>query len=1200
MIESELKQIFCHRYQFDNLRTVIDALFPQADKYLSRPIQLDTDEDKARSVIQRGRITLADGRSLALFEVEVADGVIIQRNRRGLRDIAARYIDQDIIHGALVFYYSPRQADYRLSLIAKTSEFNDDGEQIVNETAPKRFTYVLGPNEPCTTAARQFVSLIAKPSALILQDVIDAFSVERLNKEFFKRYKEHYERFWKYIAERADYARVLLDTDKPTLIQQQKPIRDFAKKLLGRLVFLQFLQKKGWMGVPANRIDWKEGDKQFVRHLFESAPDKGSFYSERLTKLFFETLNRQRTDDLFYITNTKVPYLNGGLFDRNPNKAIARQTERFDFPIAYFADLLDTFDQFNFTIDENNLDEQEVGIDPEMLGHIFENLLEENRDKGTFYTPKEVVYFMCQEALVQYLTPHFPPDANIEDFVKKKDVSPYLTQRPHAEQLNRLLDQVKICDPAIGSGAFPIGMLQEVFLAKRYIYTHLNATHPFNPTEVKLGILEHSIYGVDLDGGAVDIARLRFWLALVVDEETPRQLPNLDYKIMQGDSLFESFEDIDLSSAHQAQTLKVVEPDRDLFGNIINPQLNTNYGRLSNVDLPNLIERYFTANDPQTKQQLGDEINNHITEHIEDNLKFRGGQLTTQLEEAANVDVALLKPKKRKELEDMRVGIQRIEQTRTRLLELQKTTERPYFLWHLYFQDVLNEKRKGFDIVIGNPPYFSVSKQPHLKALANKYKTFESTGDIYALFYERGYEILRPGGVLVYITGSSWLRSNYGKSLRAFFAERTDPLKLVDLSDCQIFESATVLTTIMAFRKAENRFQLKALRLTRKTQQAIRVLDAYFNAHHIILNEQLETAWVVLTSEHYNLKGKIERQGRKLGHKEWNIRINRGLVTGYNDAFVIKSAQREEFIKLDKKYDHIIKPFLRGRDVQKFKFSFENLWLIYLPWHFPLNDREDIQGASLEAEDAFKQQYSHIYEHLLTSRKELENRNATETGIRYEWYALQRFGSYYYKDFEKPKIIYPQITKDLVFCYDDGGYYTNDKCFFITGNHLKYLLGFFSSRLFRYVFEENFPELQGNSRELRKVFMQEIPVKVPTELEEKRIEILADYMIYLCDSQQRSINLYVENKKVALLFEEILNHMICELYFADEMLEKDVAIGDILQILPISELTDDEKATVINEVYNGLQLPGNVVRQAMAEAPLELPETVGRILSKVV
>ena len=517
MNQAYLKNILSAKFDFDIWRDLLEKIFPKVEFFTSIAKITDSHVKDGGHV---GNIRLDDGRSLAIFRFKVADNVQISRNRKSLRDIAAKYVDQGLIHGALVFYYSQDQDDYRLTFIAKQTYFNENGELIKKETAPKRYTFLLGPNEPCTTAASRLKELADKKTygSIYLTDVIDAFSVERLNKEFFNGYKAQYKKF----------------TDT---LSDTKQHRDYVKKLLGRLVFLQFLQKKGWMGVPASNTKWEGGDKNYLSKLVDTYPNNNRLLSDVLEPLFFKTLNDKRNGDIadsILGENIKIPYLNGGLFDKDRIDELD-----IDFPYAYFKNLMEFFSQYNFTIDENDPDDSEVGIDPEMLGHIFENLLEDNKDKGAFYTPKEIVQYMCRQSVIQYLKTHEPSEQYvdaIEQLINDGVVSPILQSKSIAARFTQLLKEVKVCDPAIGSGAFPMGILYVLYHAIHHLHSHAEPHGNFDSTQTKRDIIQNNIFGVDIEQGAVDIARLRFWLALVVEATEPQPLPNLDYKITCGNS----------------------------------------------------------------------------------------------------------------------------------------------------------------------------------------------------------------------------------------------------------------------------------------------------------------------------------------------------------------------------------------------------------------------------------------------------------------------------------------------------------------------------------------------------------------------------------------------------------------------------------------------------------------------------------------
>ena len=502
------------------------------------------------------------------------------------------------------------------------------------------------------------------------------------SKEFFKTYKEHYERFWRFIANPENgYRDILLDKDKSKEeVKREKPIRDFVKKLLGRVVFLHFLQKKGWMGCDAKTTQWENGEKKFMQLLFHDFSDKAHFHSKCLTKLFFNTLNTRRPNDILEIEGLKgkldssrVPYLNGGLFDTDKPEAVLT----INFPEKYFAELLDFFEQYNFTIDENSPDDHEVGIDPEMLGHIFENLLEENREKGAFYTPKEVVQYMCKESLIQYLNNSFDESVNVELFIRNHIISDILAIKDNAVLLNELLDSIKVCDPAIGSGAFPIGILQEIFEAKKFIYPYLKTNKEFNPAQVKKDIIKKSIYGVDLEKGAVDIAQLRFWLALVVDEENPHPLPNLDYKIMQGNSLLESFEGIDLSKAalFDEPKVRIIEPD--LFKE---PESFYGFSDKNRNDIKDLIDAFFKVEDKNKKAEIRKRIDKIVSDHIDKSLEGYENQLLIEIAGLEgtlkrNQELSRKTDKTEKEIEKRKKLLEQKGEARKKLLEFEHTDD---------------------------------------------------------------------------------------------------------------------------------------------------------------------------------------------------------------------------------------------------------------------------------------------------------------------------------------------------------------------------------------------------------------------------------------------------------------------------------------------------------------------------------------------
>ena len=1003
---------------------------------------------------------------LQIFDITVGSQVQMARNRVGIQQLIRRIMDTHSL-AFMLFHYEDGEAESQESWEWRFT-FCHKGASQTDTTSSKRFTFLLGPGQHCRTATDNFQRLIDKQGAVEVKDIEDAFSVEALNKEFFDKYRQHYATFVEYITGKryvkqgGKWEEKQVSEPNAQLQEQfcgdEKRVRDYVKKLLGRIVFLHYLQRKGWLGVPSDKA-WGDGDRSFIQHLYEYATEaqQSDFITSVLSPLFYEVLNTDRmADNDLFDTRVKfpkrgnklrIPYLNGGLFDRDENAALL-----IKFPPEFFKDLLDFFAQYNFTIDENDPTDAQVGVDPEMLGRIFESLLEDNKEKGAYYTPKEIVQYMCRESLIAYLCTGIdqgtPEHQAISQFVKSYDAELLTGLELEGVELGtkvlERLKEVKVCDPAIGSGAFPMGMLRELYYC-RISLEDLSVS----PAEIKSQIIKGNIYGVDIEQGAVDIARLRFWLSLVVDETTPTPLPNLDYKIMQGNSLLEWYEGVDLSTLTQRKEDGCVELFDDL-ADVYRRQLRQ------------AISDYYGETDHDRKATL----HQKISEAIDEQLK----------EQHYTVDLS---------------GINVSANTH-------------FFLWHTWFNEVFNRPsgRNGFDIVIGNPPYIQLQNNGgELAKIYQGYgfKGFARTGDIYCLFYERGYQLLREGGHLCYITSNKWMRAGYGEKIRGFLAHSTNPILLVDFAGIKVFEGATVDTNILLFSKEKNEGKTLSVSLTKDVQLGRGELCQYVQQHATPSAFTSSESWVILSPIEQSIKRKIEAVGKPL--KDWDIQINYGIKTGCNEAFIIDEAKRAEILSNCQSDDErerteaIIRPILRGRDIRRYGYDWAGLYIVYIPWHFPLHLDPTITGASEKAEDAFKTSYPSVYNHLEGYKDILKKRNQAETGIRYEWYALQRWGANYWEEFEKPKIIYPNMTKYMPFFYDELGMYTNQKCFILTGRHLHYLIAFLNSSIFKICYRESFPELQGGTRELSKIFFENILIPVLPEVQMHDFETLVDDLI---------------------------------------------------------------------------------------------------------
>ena len=741
------KEIIESRYNRQNWQELLHDIFGNKIKFWSTPSKVETNSHFAKQALWLGTITLSDNQTIAVYEVELAESVDIERNRRGIRDMLLTAWRNNGNAGAFMFCYRKNESVLRFSYVSESWKFADDGTYLKESTDTKRFTYLLGEGHRSRTAIQQFEKL--RDSKLALQDLTKAFSVEAVSDMFFRGYKQQYEDIIFFVTGKrmvkvaSKWEERQEGTPNAFIMEQfahfenpEKAVRDYVKKLIGRLVFLQYLQKKGWLGVPVSG-KWGEGDPEFVQHLFEKCTDKDHFV-DNVLEVLFDDLNTEREGDKSQLSDKlKVPYLNGGLFERE-----ATDETEFPLPAKYMQNLLDFFASYNFTIDENDPDDAEVGVDPEMLGRIFENLLEDNKDKGAFYTPKEIVQYMCRESLIAYL------QTDVEDEPTKEAIREFVTTHDAdvlgniADDIDQLLKDVKICDPAIGSGAFPMGLLKELFLCR----TALEGFSQEKAAEIKKHIIQQNIYGVDIERGAVDIARLRFWLALIVDEETPQALPNVDFKIMQGNSLLEQYKGVDLS---QLLPEKVVDKEVGVQATFFDEEFG-----LEQLELKDLLNEYYDCTGHEKKKELRKQISDTIQTQIHD----RG----------IRVDFG----------------------------DLDLSGNNQFMLWHTWFYDVL--EKGGFDIVIGNPPYVSAVNMARTEKVKKIYKSLfpQATGayDLYILFLLKGCMLSK--NVYTWIIPNKFLIADYAE--KTFVKLKQEGLySSLDVSIFNVFKEASVYPIIL-------------------------------------------------------------------------------------------------------------------------------------------------------------------------------------------------------------------------------------------------------------------------------------------------------------------------------------------------------------------------------------------------------------------
>ena len=738
-------------YTPDSLRNLFQSSFNLAQWYnfLQHFFNASELKEKPERIIENtsdegyylGNIDTPDSYRIGLFQYNIVKGSVANK-RVGLRNLVKSFINPTWgeFDAALVVFDSGDH--WRLSFICDIK-----GET----TSPKRYTYVFGSDDLLyRTPIERFNFL--KKKGISFENLKTAFSVEALSDEFFDRYREQYANFIQYVTgkrvEKSGNKWVEREVTAPnaTFMQafdnDEKRIRDYIKKLMGRITFLHFLQRKGWMN----------GDLNYMQNMFENSSHKDDYLDSVLEPLFFGILNTKPLQrigvfeqlgwDKSLLAEWKdIPYLNGGLFERDEEDEPESR-----FPAEYFKRLFQFFSEYNFTIDENDPNDAEVGVDPEMLGKIFENLLEDNKDKGAFYTPKEIVRYMCQESLIAYLETNTSiAKEKIRQFVLSPEEGIVDIPENKKPKLLTALEEVKICDPAIGSGAFPMGLLNELLHCREV----LSGEH-YDRAEIKKSIIQNNIYGVDIEKGAVDIARLRFWLSIVVDEDTPSPLPNLDYKIMQGNSLIESFMGVDLSGLTYERQSK-----RDSgAGSLFDDEKN----RLQKV-VSDLLREYYSCSDHDSKIKLQQRITDTINAQLE----------------AQNYNPEILRE--------------------LRTINLAENNN--FFLWHTWFSDVFNrDDKEGFDIVIDNPPYVSSKSlsKDYKVILQTNFKFADKQFDLYSLFIELSLKLLTSKGVNALIIPDSFIgRSNFAFP-RIVLVNSTKITKWIHINN--VFESAEVSSLI--------------------------------------------------------------------------------------------------------------------------------------------------------------------------------------------------------------------------------------------------------------------------------------------------------------------------------------------------------------------------------------------------------------------
>lgn len=1002
-----------------------------------------------------------DNTDVSVFEVVLSERCHISRARKGIRKAVGR-ITEKYSGAFIVFHYPEGSANaeaqtWRLSWLKRLDVHRDD-------SPAKRYTYLCGPDYSCRTIAQRFETLY-KEKNKTLDSITKAFDAEALSEEFFKEYKVLYDDIVQWITGQRviregrqwkeegsfrsgngkdicdDFLKEFenIESQEEKEKQASKAIRDYVKKMLGRLVFIQFLQKKGYLGIDGKTT------QNFLLDLFNCITDeqKDNFIDTALEQVVYLLLNsddRKPGSEVINNHTLEVPFLNGGLFERDKwdekNVKLPKEffhneqyvDEKRDFrdtelrPNDRFltqCGILDLFNHYNFTIDENDPNDAEVGVDPEMLGKIFENLLEDNKEKGAFYTPKEIVQYMCKESLIAYLcTKVTGHDDDIRAFVD----NPENGNVPEKDKVLDALKDVKICDPAIGSGAFPMGLLNLLVALREKLEPSKNRC------DLKKDIIQNNIYGVDIEKGAIDIARLRFWLSIMVDEDVdeknpqPTPLPNFDYKFMQGNSLVESFAGHDLSHIlDNNETSSSTSKSKKFNPNQTGMDFSSDDTR---QNLRIWLSKYFSLSDHNEKDRYRELINESVKNYI------------------------------------IQQGLSSEEEKK--LANLNPSANQDFFLWHTWFKDIFDNG--NFDIVIGNPPYIrqELLGMDYKRKLIDAYpEVGNGIADICVYFFGLGIRILNSNGVLSFITSNKFLKTKYGKELRHTLTTKVSVDRIIDFFELPVFNASTDAGITILFKSILNNttkyYPIKTLVNLNLTE---------ITSGSYLTTIKNDNEWQFVEDSQSSILDKLNFNTISL--KEFtNNKIFYGIKTGFNKAFVIKDKTIAQRL-LNSESAPIIKKYAQSTDIQMWGLKNDNKFFIATGYD------TDIECL-----------YPTAFQYLSQFRDELESR--CDKGVKF--YNLRACA--YYEEFEKPKLIYIHTAKDHQFYFDMEGHYINNSCYMIVTDS-KFLFCFLNSKLFKYYKRLKFVAY-GDGQEAGRCkldYNKMITVPIKKNVEEKPFEEL--------------------------------------------------------------------------------------------------------------
>jgi hypothetical protein len=1043
-----------------------------------------------------------------------------------------------------------------------------------DETSDKRRLFrriTVGPEERLRTASERIslLSLEAISSEYfdlapltIQQHHDEAFDVEAVTKKFFD-----------------DFCRIFTEVAQD--IRQRngwmdgEAVERETQTLLNRLLFLYFIQRKGWLN--------RQRDYLYAnfKQTHAAAPAGTDYYTGFLSRLFIKL----STEGDYFETLGDLPFLNGGLFNDEyggqQRQEVLLRRARMKIGNAIFLRVFDDLlEAYNFTVREDTPLNQEVAIDPEMLGKIFESLVLQieqsdsggktsRHDTGSYYTPRPIVHYLCREGLRCWLE-QFPPVAAPSPLAESAPASPSplaesaeqgeragvrgwparlekllaldasdgVAPEDHAildacltpEEARALLerlDNLRACDPAVGSGAFPVGLLHEVLNLRRLCETRSRGRDPVEGDrnwlfDTKARVIERVLYGVDIQERAVEICKLRLWLSLMVDfdpgvniencsakafadalKKIP-SLPNLDFKIRRANSL------INMVRGHPVNVKHNGADEKGMLSPILNKLIAAK--RL-----------FYDAHRMTDKRRLRFDILDATAElamYEFNAAKIAIGLIPDEKDSARVVELAAAEREMGWLRQQIRAARKRpAAQQDDELERLGKSfddAEKPTFVWQLDFAEVFHRgsvrasravgsaladdilrnaedgapsaapgggcapRNSGFDLMLANPPYVRQEKIKQLKPLLEHYECYTGIADLYVYFYERAVKLLRQGGVLSFISSNKFFRAGYGEKLRRFLSEKTELRNIIDFGDLPIFE-ATAYPCIVVTSNRKSRDSQPAQTLNVRTMQELARFGD-LKTEPLPQKDFGQECWGVESSVSLRLLDKLRNAGKPL--REFvGERIYRGLTTGFNEAFVVDQTTRDRLIAEHESSKEILKPYLRGKDVERWTAENNNHFLIKIP--SSENHKHPWSGKSkAEAEQIYKKTYPAIHRFHDQFRKELIARY--DQG-HYFW---ELRACAYWQEFEKPKILSTKISIRPTFALDITGCYLGNTAYFLPVESGVYLLALLNSTLFLGYAKRVFVGKQGGWYEVQPDGLESFPVATASAAERSAISAL--------------------------------------------------------------------------------------------------------------